>query len=226
MLFGILFILLQFVLLGSTLMESSFPRCSTHQDCRMGEWCSPSLMGVLTTSPGVCFDCWSAHHLFEAMFLGAEYRTFPDPYEKMAAAAGEGWIMEGSRHCNETDFMPGRCDFLTRHLMHLSIGNIFVIFMVAVFVVVPIMNDMCDAGFVDHVIHWRISRMKGSLRRNVVLNGVAITFVTELDDILGVIFCFGFMTNEGEPSDPAQCLPFGQLLHHRIHTGGYFIALV
>merc|ERR1719221_494572 len=60
---------------------------------------------------------------------------------------------------------------------------------------------------------------------NLLLNGLAIVFITELDDSIGQIFLLGYQ-DEGEPSDPLKCLPFSQLMIHRFQALLLVVAMI
>lgn len=263
MIFTIGFIAFQIALLGGTMMESSFPRCTNHTQCRDGEWCSPSLMGEPTTDPGVCFDCWSSYHMYNGFFLNATFDTYPDSYEKMAIAAGGDWLHAGVAHCDRTDTLPRLCDFLQTNRRAVSGVNFFVLVSVAIFLMVPMIDDMVEANFVDLVMHRRTPWIVDWKRRwaivavwwlnvrlrlfvlpvftvgataglilsgpmhsyDLLLNGVAITFVMTLDDTLGAL-CIQYKDEEGDTVDPSATEPYHEWLFHRFYTALLGLSLI
>jgi len=247
------FVLFQLFLLASVVLESSFTRCTAHDQCLVGEWCSPALGGKFSTEPGVCFDCWSARMLYEARFLNASYEVYPDPYEKMAAAAGDKWLLEGEQHCNSTDTMPNLCDHLQHSLKSISPLNLFVFVSTAILIVAPMLDDIDDVADLElltadrarfmtklrhrHIIfgiawfgrelrRWVLPMMilgatLGLLTRepltsaNMLLNGIAITFVTTMDDTLGWVF---IDPEPGVEERPKLPLPRLLWVFHRLYA--------
>jgi len=260
--FSFVFVLLQVILLASVILESSFHRCVTDKDCHLGEWCSPALGGSFSTSPGVCFDCWSAKMFYDARFLNASYETYPDPYEAMAEAAGDEWLLGGSAHCNRTDRHPRRCDHLANSLESLTPLNLIVFVCTAVMIVGPILDDVDEAyivaryathhaeytmphgcrrlfvevltGVTSELRRWVLPMMTvgaglglllgASLSaQNLLLNGIAITFVTTMDNTL----CWIFIRPQPDEVDaPKEHFPIAIWLMNRLYTLGLFIGLV
>jgi hypothetical protein len=254
MFFSMAFILVQVALLASVILESSFSRCTAHDQCNLGEWCSPALGGDFTTTPGVCFDCWSAKMFYEARFENASYETSPDPYELMGEAAGDKWLREGARHCLDTDRMPDRCDHVVHTLSRISPLNMLVFFVMAVLVVSTILEDIDDVADLE-LLTWHRSRFLPSnlkprwyiikclawlgfvfrkwvlpmliigassalllleelTSRTLLLNGIAVTFVTTMDDTLGWMF-FRSFSGEGRPRLPVPILIW---IYHRLYA--------
>jgi len=223
---SLVFVVVQLLLLASVVLESSFSRCTADDECLLGEWCSPALRGNFSTSPGVCFDCWSAKMFSEARFSNGTYEVAPDPFELMAEAAGDSWLRRGALHCAETDRYPNRCDHLVRNLVNISPLNLLVFVGTCVLVVAPILNDIDEVEDLTWLVAERMKLMKnmkrrhlvfvlawlsGALRRfvlpmmiigatlglimrtdfssgNLLVNGIAISFVTTMDDSLGWMF--------------------------------------
>jgi len=168
LIFSLAFVMLQIVLLAGTMLETSFPRCNINKDCREGEWCSPALFPPFTTSPGVCFDCWSALHLYDARFGNATYETAPDPYELMAVAAGDAWLREGREHCLKSDGLPRKCDHLIDARIRMSGFNFFVLVSVAVFVVAPIADELDEAAVHESFASFRVKDVSSNVRRRLI----------------------------------------------------------
>lgn len=247
------FIVMQICLLSAVILESSFTRCVAHDECSTGEWCSPALAGSFSTTPGVCFDCWSADMFYDATFHNGTYPKYPDPYEDMAKATNDTWFIEGFDHCSKNDELPRRCDHLVASLGGMSKLTLFVIVCTTVLIVAPILNDIDDVEDLGEFAHHRAKSMPnpkhkfvfdvavwlaGVLRQwvlpmmivgatlglmlgskltaqSMLMDGIAMTFLTSVDDTMGWVFFDPKRRADERPSLP---VPRVLWVFHRVYA--------
>ena len=151
---SLLVILVQLTTLYIVILESSYPRCNTHSDCSIGEYCAPAA-GVLTDyrlDPGFCDDCYPTDWVFNSNRTQEEQVTYvteiePDPeWISFYTTGTPQYWDDAAFHCADTDTMPLRCDHLVDNRNKLSGGGCLVLIFSAILAIIPTIQDLDQAS--------------------------------------------------------------------------------
>ena len=129
-------VLLQSMVMVAVLVETSFPRCVSDDDCRAGTFCAPTTFWA-AWNPGMCVDCDLAPSLVTERWPGRRQGVPQSVFAEVAGAMTLDERRAGLAHRNETDAMPGRCDQLVLDRAVLSWASLIVLCFVVSLVMLP-----------------------------------------------------------------------------------------
>ena len=138
-------VLLQSMVMVAVLVETSFPRCVSDDDCRAGTFCAPTTFWA-AWNPGMCVDCDLAPSLVTERWPGDDKVYHKAVFAEVAGAMTLDERRAGLAHCNETDTMPGRCDQLVLDRAVLSWASLIVLCFVVSLVMLPLLQDLHESA--------------------------------------------------------------------------------
>ena len=170
----------QFFALTAVLQESARPICSSHIECRSGEYCSPeggedsrclgcpkvqdedkvaTCAGVLS---GYGLQAWDDidHTTFDFSdpnFEGHSIEEEPCDEDPSSTACLVSCM--ALQHCSATDVMPDKCDYLVRNSRQMVGPRVLLIVFLALLFTVPICEDMDSARVEEAVLDHRLKDM-------------------------------------------------------------------
>ena len=168
---SLLLVLLQSMVMVAVLVETSFPRCASDDDCRAGTFCAPTTFWA-AWNPGMCVDCDLAPSLAGDRWPGddAVYpkASFADAVDAMPLADRRASLA----HCNATDAMPGRCDQLVLDRAVLSWASLIVLGFVVALVMLPLLQDLHESAREHELFAQRADGLAHLPRRRAVVRNL------------------------------------------------------